>query len=92
MSDNIKAVVRRLPREGGFRVDPWMTTVYVEREDPTEPIELFKFTWSSTVTEACQAAIDDRAQFEQLLMDEVHASRATRRQAPRDVHTMEPTA
>lgn len=89
----IRAKVRRIPthaRDPRLRLtqgNPWVAYGYVEGDRSR-----FRCDWYPTVTEAITAAIQIRTELDAELMDEVHASRASRRQATRDIHTLEATA
>jgi hypothetical protein len=82
MTLEVRAVVRRFPRVGGTpKGENWMACAYTVSDDSPGPPDTYEFTWSATVTEAIIAALEMRAALERQLMDEVHKSRAKRRES-----------
>lgn len=80
MSIEIRANVRRLPRVGGTpKGEPWFAVVYTVSDATETAPDCYETTWSASLPEAIQAVYLMRANIERQLMDEVHASRASRR-------------
>lgn len=83
----IRAKVRRLPARGFNDLTgpvPWLAVAYVEG-DRTR----FRSAWYPTATAAIDAALKFRADLDAELMEEVHASRSSRR-VPRCVECGDP--
>lgn len=83
MTTTISAKVFRRPLS--HHSSPWLVDVIATSEDQ---IISLRYEAANSWPEAMQLAYKHRADIEAELMDEVHASRATRR----DVHTVEATA
>ncbi|GAA2841771.1 hypothetical protein GCM10010471_25510 [Leucobacter komagatae] len=80
VSIEIRANVRRLPRVGGTpKGEPWFAVVYTVSDSTETGPDCYETTWSGSLPEAIQAVYLMRANIERQLMDEVHASRASRR-------------
>lgn len=82
MSVEIRAKVQRHPKVGGTPLgEPWLALVYTLDPEPTEENyhDTHEVTWCGSLPEAIQAAYLMRNNLERQLMDEVHASRASRR-------------
>lgn len=82
MSIEIRAKVARYPRVGGSpKTAPWQSIVYVIEDGSIRPATI-GVAWSGSLPEAIQAVYLMRAEIERQLMDEVHASRASRSDLP----------
>ncbi|MCA0377864.1 MAG: hypothetical protein LCH36_00285 [Actinobacteria bacterium] len=82
MSIEIRAKVQRLPKTGGTPLgEPWLAVVYTNDPEPTEEHyhDSYETTWCGSLPEAIQAVLLMRNRLERQLMDEVHASHASRR-------------
>lgn len=90
MTTTTRASVRRVPRVGGDPMgEHWMVLAYTITEGrESDPHDTFEITFTDTHANAMQLAHQGIKTLERMLTDEVHASRATRR----DVHTVEATA
>ncbi len=84
MTIEIRAKVQRHPKIGGTPLgEPWLALVYTLDPEPTEENyhDTYEITWCGSLPEAIQAVALMRTNIERALMDEVHASRASRRSA-----------
>lgn len=82
MTLEIRAKVQRHPKVGGTpNGEPWLALVYTIDPDPAEECysDTYDATWCGSLPEALQAVLLMRRNLERQLMDEVHASRASRR-------------
>lgn len=83
MTIEIRAKVQRHPKIGGTPLgEPWLALVYTLDPEPTEENyhDTYETTWCGSLPEAIQAVTLMRKNIERALMDEVHASRAARRE------------
>lgn len=81
MTIEIRAKVQRHPKVGGTpQGEPWLALVYTLDPEPApDHVDTYETTWCGSLPEAIQAVQVMRARLERQLMDEVHASRASRR-------------
>ncbi len=83
MTIEIRAKVQRHPKIGGTPLgEPWLALVYTLDPEPTEENynDTYETTWCGSLPEAIQAVALMRKNIERALMDEAHASRASRRE------------
>lgn len=94
MTTTLRASVRRVPRVGGDPMgEHWMVLAYTIAEGrESDPHDTFEITFTDTHANAMQLAHQGIKSLERMLTDEVHASRASRRETSIDVHTVEATA